>query len=54
MVVLNGDTITFEDPLALLQRHYAKVECNPAHLATIMVVPTVIPYGLVEKTKMVM
>ncbi len=48
IVVLNGDTITFEDPRALLQHHEEKLAANPAHLATIMVVPMVGPYGLVE------
>ncbi len=48
VVVLNGDVITFEDPGAILCRHRAKKESNPAHLATIMVVPMVSPYGLVD------
>ena len=48
VVVLNGDTITSEDPRALLRRHKEKLAANPAHLATIMVVPMVSPYGLVE------
>ena len=48
VVVLNGDVITFEDPAALLGRHRQKKAANPAHLATIMVVPMVSPYGLVD------
>ena len=48
VVVLNGDVVTFEDPRALLQRHQEKLAANPSHLATIMVVPMVSPYGLVE------
>jgi len=48
VVVLNGDTITFEDPQALLKMHQEKAQTNPAHMATIMVVPMVNPYGLVE------
>ncbi len=48
VMVLNGDVITFEDPTAILDRHRVKKESNPAHLATIMVVPMVSPYGLVD------
>ncbi len=48
VMVLNGDVITFEDLGAILSRHRAKKESNPAHLATIMVVPMVSPYGLVD------
>ena len=48
VAVLNGDIVTFEDPQALLQRHQEKLAANPSHLATIMVVPMVSPYGLVE------
>ncbi len=48
VVVLNGDVITFEDLGAILGRHRAKKASNPAHLATIMVVPMVSPYGLVD------
>lgn len=48
VAALNGDTICFEDPRALLERHQAKLAANPSHLATIMVVPMVSPYGLVE------
>ena len=48
VAVLNGDVVTFEDPRALLQRHQERLAANPSHLATIMVVPMVSPYGLVE------
>ena len=48
VVVLNGDVITFEDPDAILGRHQEKKASNPSHLATIMVVPMVSPYGLVD------
>jgi mannose-1-phosphate guanylyltransferase len=48
VAVLNGDIVTFEDPRALLKSHHAKIAANPAHLATLLVVPMVSPYGLVE------
>ena len=48
VAVLNGDVLTFDDPRALLQRHQERLAANPSHLATIMVVPMVSPYGLVE------
>ena len=48
VAVLNGDIVTLEDPRALLQRHQAKLAANSSHLATIMVIPMVSPYGLVE------
>ena len=48
MVVLNGDVITLERPDAILQRHQARKSANSSHLATIMVVPMVSPYGLVD------
>ena len=48
VAVLNGDVIRFEDPKGLLERHQEKVDENPSHMATIMVVPMVSPYGLVE------
>lgn len=48
VVVLNGDIVTFEEPRSLLQHHEGKLAANPSHLATIMVVPMVSPYGLVE------
>lgn len=51
VAVLNGDIITFDDPRALLRRHKEKLTANPSHLATIMVVPMVSPYGLVEMSE---
>ena len=48
VMVLNGDVVTHEDPGAILQRHREKMAANSSHLATIMVVPMVSPYGLVD------
>jgi len=48
VVVLNGDTITEEPLSGLLEKHQERTSINPAHLATIMVVPFVSPYGLVD------
>jgi len=48
IVVLNGDIITSERLDAILQRHQTRKNANSAHLATIMVVPMVSPYGLVD------
>ncbi len=48
VAVLNGDIITEERLEALLDRHLEKKAANPSHLATIMVVPMVSPYGLVD------
>jgi NDP-sugar pyrophosphorylase family protein len=48
VAVLNGDIITAERLEALFRRHRDKKAANPAHLATIMVVPMVSPYGLVD------
>ena len=48
VVVLNGDIITFEGLDSILDRHQEKKSANSSHLATIMVVPMVSPYGLVE------
>jgi NDP-sugar pyrophosphorylase family protein len=48
VVVLNGDVITAERLESLLDRHREKIAANPAHLATIMVVPMISPYGLVD------
>ncbi|HLF05464.1 MAG TPA: nucleotidyltransferase family protein [Dehalococcoidia bacterium] len=47
VMVLNGDIITDEAPTAVLSHYQRKRAGNPAHLATIMVVPMVSPYGLV-------
>ncbi len=48
VLVLNGDTITDEPPAALLGHHQRKRTARADHLATIMVVPMVSPYGLVD------
>ncbi|GIT43488.1 MAG: hypothetical protein Ct9H300mP11_14240 [Chloroflexota bacterium] len=48
VAVLNGDVIS-EEPLGqLISFHRNRKLTNPAHLATIMVVPMVSPYGLVD------
>jgi NDP-sugar pyrophosphorylase family protein len=47
-VVLNGDVITHEKLGAVVDRHRQGKNVDPSHLATIMVVPMVSPYGLVE------
>ena len=48
VVVLNGDTITDETLNNLLAYHQARKLANKSHLASIMVVPMVSPYGLVD------
>ena len=48
VMVLNGDVVTEEDPGAILERHRKIKEANPGHMATIMVVPMVSPYGIVD------
>ena len=48
VVVLNGDVITQEPLGSLSRRHEERKSANPSHLATIMVVPFVSPYGLVD------
>ncbi|MBM3942187.1 MAG: nucleotidyltransferase family protein [SAR202 cluster bacterium] len=48
VMVLNGDIITAEDPCAVVSHYQRRKAGNPGHLATIMVVPMVSPYGLVE------
>ena len=48
VVVLNGDVITEEPFDSLAQRHSERKSANPSHLATIMVVPFISPYGLVD------
>ena len=48
VVVLNGDVITAETLANLSTHHQARKSANRSHLATIMVVPMVSPYGLVE------
>ena len=48
VVALNGDVVTCESLKAILDRHWEKKKASPSHLATIMVVPMVSPYGLVD------
>ena len=48
MAVLNGDTITDETLDNLYAYHQERKSANNSHLATIMVVPMVSPYGLVD------
>jgi NDP-sugar pyrophosphorylase family protein len=48
VLVLNGDIVTAESPNAVLDCYRQKKTVDPSHLATIMVVPMVSPYGLVD------
>ena len=48
VVALNGDVVTRQGLEPILGRHREKMRANPSHLATIMVVPMVSPYGLVD------
>ncbi len=48
VAVLNGDTITSETLNNLTARHRERRSANRSHLATIMVVPMVSPFGLVD------
>ena len=48
VVALNGDVVTREGLKTILDRHWEKKKASPSHLATIMVVPMVSPYGLVD------
>ena len=48
VLVLNGDIITSQDPEAVLETYQRSKSDNSAHMATIMVVPMVSPYGLVD------
>ncbi len=48
VVVLNGDVITNEAFAGLAARHQEKKRTDSSYLATIMVVPFVSPYGLVD------
>ena len=48
VAVLNGDIITAETLDNLSAYHRERRSANPLHLATIMVVPMVSPYGLVD------
>jgi NDP-sugar pyrophosphorylase family protein len=48
VAVLNGDIITTETLANLSARHQERRSANSSHMATIMVVPMVSPYGLVD------
>jgi NDP-sugar pyrophosphorylase family protein len=48
VLVLNGDIITAEMPKAVLDCYRQKKAADPSQMATIMVVPMVSPYGLVD------
>ena len=48
VLALNGDVVTSEILEHIVNRHWEKKQTNPSHLATIMVVPMVSPYGLVD------
>ena len=48
LLVLNGDTITDQRLESLMDQHREKKDANPSHLATLMVVPMLSPYGLVD------
>ena len=47
-MVLNGDIITSQAPDMVLQKYRESRAGNSDHMATIMVVPMVSPYGLVD------
>jgi NDP-sugar pyrophosphorylase family protein len=48
VLVLNGDIVTEERADAVVEHYRLKRERDATHLATIMVVPMVSPYGLVD------
>jgi NDP-sugar pyrophosphorylase family protein len=48
VLVLNGDIITSQAPGAILENYRRSKANNSSHLATIMVVPMISPYGLVD------
>ncbi len=48
VMVLNGDIITSENPRTLLSDFLQRQTADSTHLASIMVVPMVSPYGLVD------
>lgn len=50
-IITNGDIITAEPISVLTDSFEEKVKLDPSHLATIMVVPFVSPYGLVDITQ---
>lgn len=47
-IILNGDVITDEEPDTVLANFRDRKSADPSHMATIMVVPMVSPYGLVD------
>ena len=48
VLVLNGDVITEEPAKSIVTLHRQARRANPDHLATIMVVPMISPYGIVD------
>ena len=48
VMVLNGDIITAQSPVDVLEDYRTHHGASPGHMATIMVVPMVSPYGLVD------
>lgn len=48
VIVLNGDIITAQGPAEVLDDFRQHRKTNPAHMATLLVVPMVSPYGLVD------
>ena len=48
LLVLNGDIITDQSLKSLMDRHREKKDIDPTYLATLMVVPMISPYGLVD------
>lgn len=48
LLVTNGDVITEESSETVTAAYLRKLEANPGHLATLMVVPFQSPYGLVD------
>ena len=48
IMVLNGDIITSQAPESVVDEYRSRQARNSAHMATIMVVPMISPYGLVD------
>ena len=48
VMVLNGDIITAQAPEAIVEHYRCKQHADTSHLATIMIVPMISPYGLVD------
>lgn len=48
VMVLNGDIVTRQGPQEVLHAYHRSKSANPSHEATIMVVPMISPYGLVD------